>query len=53
MIQFISTPQSKQLRVLVTVNEYLLYFVWEDQRQKQYFIYHKISSVLYKKQHGG
>ena len=26
----------------------LLYFVWEDQRQKQYCICHKMSSVLYK-----
>ena len=27
----------------------LLYFAWEDQRQKQHFICHKMPSVLYKK----
>ena len=26
-----------------------MYFAWEDQRQKQYFMCHKMSSVLYRK----
>ena len=26
----------------------VLYFAWEDQRQKQHFICHTMSSVLYK-----
>ena len=28
--------------------QYLLCFGWEDQRQQQYRIYHKMSSVLHK-----
>ena len=27
----------------------IVFFAWEDQRQKQYCICHKMSSVLYKK----
>ena len=34
--------------VYVCTYVYLLYFAWEDQRQKQHFIYHEMPSVLYK-----
>ena len=34
---------------VICFNISLLYFAWEDQRQKQHFVCHKIPIVLYQK----